>query len=189
LIRVPVGKLVGPYGAHKIVYEAANCKRPVWRRYADHALVVADAPSDIYPSKPYDPSPAEGMNVRFDLFANVSVDKPVQGGRSTRIDPVLQAWIDSGRKAKWQTLGFEIGIDWLSKRQAGHGFHIPEGGIDLADYEALEFLRNGKLVRLGTVSFSGMLTVTDPEKFKSTMLSGIGHAKAWGCGLLLCKRI
>jgi len=40
-----------------------------------------------------------------------------------------------------------------------------------------------------TVNFSGILRVTDPEKFRQTLFNGIGRAKAFGCGLLLLKRI
>jgi hypothetical protein len=28
--------------------------------------------------------------------------------------------------------------------------------------------------------------VTDADQFAAAMLNGIGHGKAWGCGLLLC---
>ncbi|MDH5718652.1 MAG: type I-E CRISPR-associated protein Cas6/Cse3/CasE [Spirochaetia bacterium] len=39
------------------------------------------------------------------------------------------------------------------------------------------------------VDFSGILRVTDPDKFRFTLTNGIGRAKAFGCGLLLLKRI
>jgi len=187
MIRVPIRSIVGPYGAHKIVYEAADCPRPLWRRYSDHALVLADMPSQLHPSKPYDPSPKAGMAVRFDLLVNVTVDKPVPGSRSRRIDPVLQAWIDSGKTAKWQVLGLEVGCKWLEDRQERNGFRLIQ--VDLADYEVIEFMRDGKPLRLGTIAYSGTMEITEPEKFKNAMLNGIGHSRAWGCGLLLCKRI
>ncbi|MCX7170401.1 MAG: type I-E CRISPR-associated protein Cas6/Cse3/CasE [Proteobacteria bacterium] len=187
MIRVPIRSIVGPYGAHKIVYEAATCARPLWRRYSDHALVLAEEPSQIHPSKPYDPSPVTGMTVRFDLLANISVDKPVPDGRSRRIDPVLQAWIDSGKKAQWQSLGFEVGCKWIEDRQERIGFRLIQ--VDLADYEVMEFMRSGKPVRLGTIAYSGTMEIMESDKFKEAMLNGIGHGRAWGCGLLLCKRI
>lgn len=187
MIRVPIRSIVGPYGAHKIVYEAADCARPLWRRYSDHALVLAEKPSQLHPSKPYDPSPETGMTVRFNLLVNVTVDKPVPNGRSRRIDPVLQAWIDSGKKAIWQSLGFEVGCKWIGDRQERNGFRLTQ--VDLADYEVIEFMREGKPLRLGTIAYSGTMEITESDKFKGAMLNGIGHGRAWGCGLLLCKRI
>ena len=40
-----------------------------------------------------------------------------------------------------------------------------------------------------TLDFSGLLTVTAPEKFLSALYGGIGPAKGFGCGLLLVKRV
>lgn len=189
LVKVPIRKLHGPYLAHKAVYEATGGGRPVWRRYTDHALVISDAPSEIYPSKEYDPSPSNGQRLRMDLFAEISKanGKPVEGGRSPRIDPVVQAWIASGQKRSWNELGLEHGVAWLEKRQTTHGFEIEQ--IDTADYSTLEFVREGKTIRMGTIAYSAIVKVTDFVKFRSAMLNGMGRGKAWGLGLLLCRRI
>ena len=40
-----------------------------------------------------------------------------------------------------------------------------------------------------TVDFSGQLTVTDPQAFRTALLGGVGSAKAFGCGLLLVRRV
>ena len=40
-----------------------------------------------------------------------------------------------------------------------------------------------------TVDFSGQLAVTDPLAFVAALGSGIGRAKAFGCGLLLIRRV
>ena len=187
LVRVPIKSIVGTYGAHKIVYESVDCPRPLWRRFLDHALVLADHSHASLPSKPYDPSPQNGMRVHFDLLANVSVDKASKDGGRQRVDPILQAWIDSGKKDGWQTLGFDVGSQWLEARQGKNGFVIQK--LDVANYSTLEFVRQAMPVRIGTVAFSGVLQIADAEKFRDAMTMGIGHSRAWGCGLLLCKRI
>lgn len=189
LVKIPIRKFHGPYLAHKAVYEAVGGGRPVWRRYDDHALVISDAASEIHPSREYDPSPLNGQRLRMNLLAEISKadGKPVDGGRSPRIDPVVQAWIASGQKASWRELGLEHGIAWLEKRQATYGFEIEQ--IDAADYDTLEFVRDGKPIRMGTVAYSAIVKVTDGVKFKCAMLNGMGRGKAWGLGLLLCKRI
>ncbi|MFN0040843.1 MAG: type I-E CRISPR-associated protein Cas6/Cse3/CasE [Burkholderiales bacterium] len=46
--------------------------------------------------------------------------------------------------------------------------------------------RGGKLV---TATFEGVLRVRDPNSLATLLENGIGHAKAFGCGLLLVRRI
>jgi CRISPR system Cascade subunit CasE len=45
------------------------------------------------------------------------------------------------------------------------------------------------LIRFSAVDFSGELLVTDPKLFQQALFDGLGHAKAFGCGLLLVRRI
>lgn len=45
--------------------------------------------------------------------------------------------------------------------------------------------RGGKLV---TVTFEGVLNVTDPAHLIRLLENGVGPAKAFGCGLLLVRR-
>ncbi|EMS89944.1 type I-E CRISPR-associated protein Cas6/Cse3/CasE [Leptospira noguchii] len=44
-------------------------------------------------------------------------------------------------------------------------------------------------IKIHTVTFSGILRITDPEKFKIAYTKGIGSGKAFGCGMLLLARI
>ena len=46
-----------------------------------------------------------------------------------------------------------------------------------------------KNIRFSTVDFVGELEVTDALVFRKTLLNGIGHSKAFGCGLLLVRRL
>lgn len=49
--------------------------------------------------------------------------------------------------------------------------------------------QRGKGIELATQDFEGDLTVTEPEKLIVSLLSGVGPAKAFGCGLLLVRRV
>ncbi|WP_222932741.1 type I-E CRISPR-associated protein Cas6/Cse3/CasE [Nocardia yunnanensis] len=44
-------------------------------------------------------------------------------------------------------------------------------------------------MRVGRAQVRGELTITDPHVFVNTIVGGLGHAKAYGCGLILVKRI
>lgn len=187
LVRVPISKLVGPYKAHQQVYAAVpDTARPLWRRYPGCAIVLADNPANNFESKQYDPSPSTGTSVRFSLMAEIAVERG-EPGKTQRVDPVLAAWLASGKLDSWTSLGFEIGRQWLLNRQATHGFRLMS--TDTAQYEVIEFMREGKKIRIGTIDFTGIMEISDSEKFKKAMLNGIGHSKAWGLGLLLCNRM
>jgi CRISPR system Cascade subunit CasE len=65
-----------------------------------------------------------------------------------------------------------------------------------AELETLE-LRTGRPLyfrkkvtgKIVSVTFEGILRVTDGTAFVSLLKNGIGPAKAFGCGLMLVKRI
>ena len=40
-----------------------------------------------------------------------------------------------------------------------------------------------------TLDFEGLLTVSDPGTFLSSIVRGFGAAKAYGCGLMLIRRV
>ena len=48
--------------------------------------------------------------------------------------------------------------------------------------------KRGEL-RFSTVDFSGSLPVVDPAALRTALFSGVGHAKAFGCGLFLIRPI
>jgi CRISPR system Cascade subunit CasE len=47
----------------------------------------------------------------------------------------------------------------------------------------------GGTLRLSTVDFSGRLRVLDPVALRRALFAGVGHGKAFGCGLLLLRPI
>lgn len=44
-------------------------------------------------------------------------------------------------------------------------------------------------IRLLSVTFEGLLTIADAEKFKETLCKGIGREKAYGQGLMTIIRV
>lgn len=181
--RLPVSSSVGVYGAHRRVYEAVGRNaRPLWRRFEDVALVVATAPGAGCEAKFYDPRIGTGQRLRFDLMAQVTVDRD-----GKRRDPVLEARLANPAK-RYEDIAREVGTAWLRRREAIAGFRAEV--FHATEYDVLSFVRpqDGRNVRLGVIRFRGVLRCVDPERMRRTLLSGIGHGKAWGCGLLLVAR-
>jgi CRISPR system Cascade subunit CasE len=44
-------------------------------------------------------------------------------------------------------------------------------------------------VRFSTLDLDGVLEVTEPEAFVAAVRRGFGKAKAFGCGLMLLRRV
>lgn len=86
---------------------------------------------------------------------------------------------------------------WFLQHTEKWGFRLPEGSaggpnMRLVDRGRLDFTKRadgfGHRVRLGTATFEGVLEVTDTETFMASLLSGVGPAKGYGCGLITLAR-
>ena len=76
----------------------------------------------------------------------------------------------------------------LRSRASRLGFEVDEKILAVDGYQRHSEKKDGRL-RFSTVDFSGELTVNDPSAFAGALRGGIGHAKAFGCGLLLVRRV
>ena len=50
--------------------------------------------------------------------------------------------------------------------------------------QTLSFKRGTGTVTLTTATYDGALDIVDADAFRRTLTRGIGHGKAYGCGLL-----
>lgn len=106
-----------------------------------------------------------------------------------RANPVRQAPDGRGKVAHVTAAQQQ---DWLVRRTADLGFSIvgaeagagSEPQVVVSDRRIVKFRRGDGTVTLSTALFDGVLTVNDAEVFRSTLLSGVGRAKGYGCGLL-----
>lgn len=87
---------------------------------------------------------------------------------------------------------------WIERKGRMHGFSLPQfSAFDLSESPqervdvriSQEQLSRGKQhsgngIRVFSVLYDGILTVTEPEKFRGALQSGIGHGKVMGLGLL-----
>lgn len=96
----------------------------------------------------------------------------------------------------------EAAIQWLVNMSDTAGFSLEtvDGivGAYASGYGQHVFSKNaGNRVRFSTVDLSGLLTITDPETFlvqnftrrdtQGRYIAGLGHAKSFGCGLMLVR--
>ncbi len=155
---------------------------------------VSPSPAWLVESKPYTPRLREGQRLAFSLRANPVIRRRTDDGRQRRDDVVMDAKkrfkeAHPGEPAPMQRLIQEAGTAWLEARAQRLGFAIDPRLVRCEGYRQHRLTRGrGKPVRFSTVDMEGLLTVTDPERFAKTLVTGVGPSKAFGCGLLLVKR-
>ncbi|MDO4671131.1 MAG: type I-E CRISPR-associated protein Cas6/Cse3/CasE [Aerococcus sp.] len=76
---------------------------------------------------------------------------------------------------------------WLYERQEQMGIRLDPEGFRVVGSQWKNF-NKGKsrrhTVHVKTAVYEGVLTITDPERFREILTTGVGRAKAYGCGLL-----
>ena len=74
---------------------------------------------------------------------------------------------------------------WFLEKAPSWGFDPHAPSVQVADIAVDVFSKaDGKKVTLSRARVTGALTVADKERFTHSFTCGIGHGKAFGCGLL-----
>jgi len=120
----------------------------------------------------------DGQRCRFLLRANATrkiATKASQDGRH-----------HNGQRVPIRSV--EGALEWLKRKGQSAGFELAEeDGVPLVrvDSEPKQTgKRDGAIVTVEATRFEGELVVTDVGKLIESIRSGIGPAKAYGCGLL-----
>lgn len=130
--------------------------------------------AETWASRPYAPlldRLIEGQAYAFRLTANPSRVVTGSDGRKRRVGYFREAdqlaWL-RGKAA-------EIGVAFGQEDQPG---------IAVRQARSRDFNRRGGTVTVMQVVFEGPLIVRDGDALRSSLIGGVGPAKAYGCGLL-----
>ena len=114
--------------------------------------------------------------------------------RGRRVDIVVHAMRQHGKASDVLPAGTRLEIaqiaarNWLDVQGKQHGFALEQFLVD--DYRTLKPNRfQGAQANIGVLDLSGVLAVRDPLPFTRALIAGFGRAKAFGCGLMLVRRI
>ena len=154
--------------------------------------------SDNFISKDYYPllnRIENGQKYRFRLCAN-----PVHNTRKNKENT-------SSERQRLAHVTHEQQCDWLLKRAESLGFLLEQGDEYTASdgsvfhthpsFEVVsdtwKIFKKGNnqtaKVTLRQTTFDGVLTVSNVDLFKEKLTQGIGHGKAYGCGLMTIIRL
>lgn len=84
---------------------------------------------------------------------------------------------------------------WMIRHGQNHGFSLAKDDNNQCKLQNSAYrwhsIKADKGIKSGfsSVDFIGNLEITDVEKFTKALFGGIGRAKAFGCGLMLVRRI
>ncbi|VGO07100.1 CRISPR-associated protein, Cse3 family [plant metagenome] len=166
----------------------------------DVYYVVSQRPPQSVPglltvqSKPYAPALEEGEMLRFELRANPTVTRRnADGTRGQRHDVLMNA------KAKALAQGASVqkrieemdaaGLRWLQERAATWGISVAENSVLVSAYTQHTLRHRQRNMTFSSLDYTGVAQVENPVLLAKALTQGVGHAKAFGCGLLLVRRI
>lgn len=93
---------------------------------------------------------------------------------------------DSASRKLVPVRGRDQVIQWFIDRSSNSwGFEVSPQSVQVDNIEVKKFKdKNGRDVTIGQAHVQGLLRVSDKEQFTSSFTTGIGRARAYGCGLL-----
>jgi CRISPR system Cascade subunit CasE len=160
-------------------------------------------------TKAYAPKIANGQLLQFSLRVNVSQRHLVDGQspevladrdqrKSRRFDPVAKA-LTQVRESERASLRKEwidgkdepalLLTKWLEPKLKRQGFQLHVSRSIVRDYQRVSIKRpkQEKPVTYSVATIDGVVEVIEREAALAALLNGIGHSKAFGCGLMLVK--
>jgi CRISPR system Cascade subunit CasE len=128
----------------------------------------------------------KGQKWRFRLTANPTVCRKVtSAGKEKRKRFPLTI---SGQQMYYIDKDGNKQPGWLTKRAEENGFSLDS--LEVMKSDDVEFRKNDRnIVTVRVSDLEGVLTITDADKLRTAMTEGIGHGKAYGCGLLTLVRL
>jgi CRISPR system Cascade subunit CasE len=198
--------------SHKLVWTLfagdSDARRDfLWREIetGSYMLLSKREPSDAtgiwrIASKPFAPALAPGDRLRFSLRANPAQTTKKAGLRSVgnrprgvRVDAVMhtkKAKAASGGKPFTAEEREEAALAWLYAREERLGVTFDRQLCSAGGYGVIRagWCKDGEIT-FGAIDYEGVLEVREPDRLMAALNQGIGKAKAYGCGLMLIRRV
>jgi CRISPR system Cascade subunit CasE len=174
-----------------------SAQKPFYLLLSARQPVVGHVFLDVE-TKTFDPKIETGEHLYFSLRANAVVTRKVDETSNRRIRrDIVEAKLDA-IKAEYPEpqdrppnalIREEAGQNWLQKQGERNGFR--PSGIMVENHQFHHVTKPGDANKrhFSSLDFHGWLEVTDVAAFRKVLFLGLGRSKAFGCGLLLVRRV
>ncbi|KEF35520.1 CRISPR-associated protein Cse3 [Deinococcus sp. RL] len=185
--------LASPYALHQTLRWAfpgagvegaplPDGERVLWRQEDRATLLVQSlTPPDWEALNARHPGSLRGWEVKaVDLAPALTLGRPLRF--RLRANVTVRKLDERGRSRRHALRGPREQLEWLERQGGQHGFEVP--AADIVHSGTVKTRKGAQTLTLHTVTFEGVLRVTDPAALLGAVRGGLGHAKALGCGLL-----
>ncbi|MDD5450972.1 MAG: type I-E CRISPR-associated protein Cas6/Cse3/CasE [Desulfovibrionales bacterium] len=148
-------------------------------------------------AKPYNPAIVNGERLIFSVRVSACKKRYEENGKLKKTDIVIakkkklrdeRAPIEMPSN---QEIAHMAASEWMKRQGEHNGFELID--FQVTQHEWHEFRKTNKAgtfdIAFSSLDLDGTLLVTSPEGFKKVLFQGIGSAKAFGCGLMLVRRV
>ena len=150
------------------------------------------APSDLWDAETKQlPEIATGTQLAFMMRCNPVQRIVSDDGKRRKVDVVMHALhsIEKSQRAlRRMEIAQQVMCEWLGAQGADSGFELHDCVIESYRQQRISRGR-GRPIQFSTVDLQGALTVTDGALFADRLKHGFGSSRAWGCGLMLVRRV
>ncbi len=157
----------------------------------DHAGVIVQ-------TQLFEPKIKHGDRLRFSLRANAVVTRKAddRGKRRIRRD-IIEARVDdykarfpeSANRPPPAVIHQEAAEAWMNRQGRQHGFAVDTLWTENHAFHRVRKPDDDNVRRFTSLDFHGEMTVQKPDVFIEVLSRGLGRSKAFGCGLLLVRRL
>ena len=165
-----------------------NRTRKLWRidnlGGKEYLLIVSPAAPDISVLEIYGVK-GSGSTKEYSKFLD-GIGVGLRAKFRVTLNPVIAVSEGEGKRGKIKPhVTVEHQKKFLLDRAEKNGFHLAENEFDIVERTYVTLKKEGERpLGLSKVTYEGVLTVTDPDRFKLTLTEGFGKKKAYGFGLM-----
>lgn len=180
-----IGLLRSAERIHAVIMKSIPGTRPLWRlddRYEGKVIYVVSSQTPDFTGfiEQYGwPRRAYEDTIRTVDMSKL-LDATIPGSRwyfQTTVNPTVR------KRGNDVPLIREEADEWLARKLAV-GATIEDGTLKPGAWYRSVFTKGGHRVTIRKQPYMGRLTVNDQTTMNSLLTTGIGHGKAYGCGLL-----
>ena len=192
----------GVYGEHQFLwklFEKKDSQRSfLYRQERNHNFLKYYVLSKNIPydtmglnlnieSKQYNPHIQKGQLLDLSLRANPTIS--INKKRHDVIMHEKKKYSMDSKKPPLQKIVQNSGLEWFEKCAKKNGFSFDREMIFIDGYRQNKGRKNQNYIRYSTIDITGKILVEDAHLFQKTLIQGVGKSKAFGCGLMLIRKI